>query len=168
MKEYLIPVIEMMREAENAVCPQACGKPWPACGCPTAAQKQAEADLWGPVPKGLRRRKRKGGSLMAMLVRLGATPPKERWTPPQTGNTLIDREANLAIFGQYVELARKQGWTAPEMKEDFVCGNCDGAPDGGHAGDEVCVLADEKAEECPTCGHQASEDHCLHCGGGLE
>jgi len=52
-------------------CPQACGRPYPACGCLTAEEKEAE--LLAYQNRGRRRRRpRRNETITEMMVRLGA------------------------------------------------------------------------------------------------
>lgn len=34
-------------------------------------------------------------------------------------------------------------WATPQLREQSLCDNCDGAPDGGHTADEVCRITVE-------------------------
>lgn len=46
------------------------------------------------------------------------------------------KETMTAMMARLAQ--RKPDWTAPTLEERDLCGNCDGASDGGHADDEVC------------------------------
>lgn len=64
--------------------------------------------------------------------------PYDRGTggPVRPGETLAAMMARLARD-------TKRTWKAPAVREVNVCDNCDGAPDGGHTGDERCVMYGE-------------------------
>lgn len=58
--------------AAQGVCPQACGKSWPECGCPTAGMKDAVMMLSNAAQTGQRVRRRRGKEgIAAMMTRLG-------------------------------------------------------------------------------------------------
>ncbi len=43
-----------------------------------------------------------------------------------------------------VQLVRLVDWETPTIKPEFLCSNCDGAPDGGHTGDIWCIHYEDK------------------------
>ncbi len=64
------PTCDCPDAKRRRLCPQACGKDWPECGCPTAEEKQRELDrsLGIKVP-------RLGGSMFEMMTRLAKPEP---------------------------------------------------------------------------------------------
>ncbi len=58
---------------KRRLCPQACGKPWPACGCPTAEEKFRESrrSFGVPAPRAL-----SGSSMLTMMTRLAEKKPR--------------------------------------------------------------------------------------------
>ena len=74
-------------KAANGRCPQACGKTWPECGCPTALMKQCHEEAANEVarvraggrPK--RNSKSRGKPMADMMRGLGAGQPPAGMRP---------------------------------------------------------------------------------------
>lgn len=49
--------------------------------------------------------------------------------------SMLDREIS------YISLPE---WKTPTIKAEFICSNCDGAPDGGHTSDIYCIHYEDK------------------------
>ena len=68
-EEAVAPLADEIKTAAGK-CPQACGKQWPACCCPTAGMKrfaQIEHEALAKAPQMHRRKE----SIMEMMARLG-------------------------------------------------------------------------------------------------
>ena len=51
----------------------------------------------------------------------------------------LEAAASLRVLARRYAGQRVPAWTTPELRERDLCSNCDGAPDGGHAGDKLCI-----------------------------
>lgn len=57
-----------------------------------------------------------------------------------------DYQTDMALWGFHRALKKNDQWSRPELRERSVCDNCDGAPDGGHADDALCIRSLEEIE----------------------
>jgi len=62
--------------------------------------------------------------------------PRSPWDRGSKGSKVKE---SLSDMMARLQVPRKETWKAPTITEDFICTNCDGAPDGGHADDAWCL-----------------------------
>ena len=78
------------------------------------------------------------GAIMREAEAYRRGEPRSPW---DRGSRSIGLRSKEGLFAMMARVARetKIHWTTPEIEERDICTNCDGAPDGGHAGDEYCI-----------------------------